>query len=182
MLSILQNNMKQNNMINIFNFNIDPFLVKLIKSDSSIQFEHEINKNIPWDYNTIIYNLERIREIEEYRKFYFDNNFVIQENYNILGFTYTTSLYRKMIGLNRDKSFDNLKTFIVVIEKFLKKCNFIKALVWNKFAYDRVNNIFLKLKESKNGLNNLKITYSDDKKTIVKIDYLIKKIDSLFFT
>ena len=87
-----------------------------------------------------------------------------------------------MIGLNRDKSFDNLKTFIVVIEKFLKKCNFIKALVWNKFAYDRVNNIFLKLKESKNGLNNLKITYSDDKKTIVKIDYLIKKIDSLFFT
>lgn len=182
MLSILQNNMKQNNMINIFNFNIDPLLVKLIKSDSSIQFEHEIKKNMPWDYNTIIYNLEKIKEIEEYSKFYFDNNFVIQENYNILGFTYTTSLYRKMIGLNRDKSFDNLKTFIVVIEKFLKKCNFIKVMEWNNYAYERVNNIFLKLKESKKGLNNLKITYSDDKKTIVKIDYLIKKIDSLFFT
>ena len=182
MLSMLQNNMNKNNMVNIFNFNIDPLLVNLIKSDSSIQFDQEIKKNVPWDYNTIIYNLEKLSIIGEYRKFYFDNNFIIQENYNILGLTYTTSLYRKMVGLNRDKSFDNLKTFLVVIEKFLKKCNFIKTIEWRSFAYKRVKTIYSKLKESKKGLINLRLTYQEDKKTLVKIDYLINKIDNLFFT
>ena len=182
MLSMLHNNMNGMNMMNIFNINIDPLLVNLIKSDSSVQFELEVKKNMPWDYKTIIYNLETISNIGEYRKFYFDNDFVIQENYNILGLTYTTSLYRKMVGLNRDKSFDNLKTFIVMVEKFLKKCNFIRHDEWSKYAYIRVKNIYEKYKDAKAGLSNLRKTYIEDKKTVVKIDYLLRKIDNLFFT
>ena len=183
MLSILRQNMNMNanmNMNNIFNLKIDP-VINLIKSDSLL-FKFEFKKEIPWEYNIIISNLEIISDIKEYTKFYFDKNFIIQENYNILGFTYTTSLYRQIIGLNRDKSFNDLKTFLIIIEKFIKKCSFIRFIEWNNFSYQRINNIYFKFKESKKGLEKLKITYNDDKKTILNIDYLIKKIDNLIFT
>lgn len=174
----LDNNINNNNYnYRFYDCIINPLILDLSKSDSLENFNKNFLKNIPIEYDTITENLDKIKKLEKYDKFYFyDKEFHIHTNY--VG-AWGISLYRNIAGYSRVYSFNDLEYFLTKIELFLRKCFKLGYENWEVIPCSKIKILFHKFKSVKRGLNMLKETYEDDNIIIEKIDKILINISIL---
>lgn len=141
-------------------------------------------------YNNIINNLKIISEIKTYDKLYIQNkNLYIDYSLYVL-----QSIIRWVYYINRNDGINYIKSIIKnvlklkeqltlrlnQIKKKLKKSKFrttIRLQIKNNLI-NYINTINKELKLNIKGLENLKITYSDDNEYIASINLIINDINN----
>lgn len=141
-------------------------------------------------YNNIINNLKIISEIKPYDKLYIQNkNLYIDYSLYVL-----QSIIRWVYYINRNDGINYIKSIIKnvlklkeqltlrlnQIKKKLKKSKFrttIRLQIKNNLI-NYINTINKELKLNIKGLENLKITYSDDNEYIASINLIINDINN----
>jgi hypothetical protein len=121
------------------------------------------------DINT---NLNTIANIKPFDKLYFDQKYIFIDN------SYVPSIQRWFRGSNRINTIKFIKYILVQSYfqlEYLKKCNNYESTFLH-------NTLLNGLKNAKNGLANLKITYSADSNTTDEIQNNINYINGLLST
>jgi hypothetical protein len=161
----------------LYDYVMDPKITELSKSDNLEEFKINLKKNISIDYETIINNLDKIKQLKNNDKFYFYNNeFHIHTNY--IG-VWGISVYRQVVGYSRTSSFNDLEYFLTKIELFLRRCYRLGYNNWASIPSTKIKILIYKFKNCKRGLNILKETYKDDNNIINNIDKLLININIL---
>ncbi len=135
--------------------------------------------------NNILVNLKIISKIRPYDKIYMNNDNFISIEYDY----FLQGIMRFVFKNSRGKNINNLNNFYCVVYAYIdellnskylssdiNQCDHQDENYTN--TYNNLKEINQYIKESINGLENLKQTYINDIVTISKIDIIISKIES----
>tara|TARA_B100000035_G_scaffold267373_2_gene240398 strand:- start:2962 stop:3441 length:480 start_codon:yes stop_codon:yes gene_type:complete len=123
------------------------------------------------DINNILLNLEIIRQIKEGDKLAID---ILPGSTKL--FVDSSTLFsgpkRWYYGYNREDNIKFIEELIVIIEK-------TSEIIIDGNHNELANNLKNAIKNSINGLNNLKITYINDSITIAKLTLIINRLNKV---
>jgi hypothetical protein len=157
---------------NYFNYVITPQIKQLFDSETADDFYNNFKQCVHYDYNIVINNFIKIKNLQKNQKFYFDNNTNIQIHSDYFG-SWSISTYRYLIGLGRELSFNDLKFFIINMKKFIDRSLLVNNSDKKCVPKIKIDILISQFKTMKRGLVNLKETYIDDKNIVSIIDELI---------
>lgn len=170
MIRSVRNDIIDDREYNYFNYVITPQIRQLFNSETTDEFYNNFKQCVSYEYNIVISNLIKIKNLQQNQKFYFDDEFNIQIHSNYFG-SWTTSTYRYIVGLGRDSSFNDLEHFIKEIKLLIDRT----LIVNYKHCIPKIKLDILKshFKNIKKGLLKLKETYNNDNNILSIIDKLI---------
>ena len=137
----------------------------------------------------MINNINAITSLKIGDKLYFKDNLIFIDNRKFM------SIMRTLDGSGRDQTITKLERFYEIIFSKIKKFResfelksevFVNDYPQLKINYNiddiMIRNLTKYIKQSLNGIYNLKLTYSDDYEIIDKLDSIIRKINNILDT
>ena len=164
--------------VNLYNNMYNTEMHFLSKSNDYIDFQKNFKVCAAFDYDTIVINLDKIRSLKPFEKFYFNGNNEFHIHTNYIG-VWGISFYRQIAGYNRLDSFNDLGYFLRKVALFIRRCFRNSINTWNLIPNTKVKILIHKFTLINKGLNNLKVTYKEDTSIINHIKDIIKEIDEI---
>ena len=157
----------------------NPLIIELANSEKIEEFNERFYRCTHMEYKKIIDNLDKIKNLNEGEKFYFngDKEIFVHTNYSIPFGAIAISAYRYAIGLGREESFRDLAYFLSKIRSFINRSNKLAVNKWKTIPVTKLRILKHKYRHIKKGLLKLKKTYESDYSIQIKIDSFLTDLE-----
>jgi len=157
----------------------NPLIIELANSEKIEEFHERFFRCTHMEYKKIIDNLDKIKNLNEGEKFYFngDREIIVHTNYSIPFGGFAISAYRWSIGLGREDSFRDLAYFLTKIRSFINRSNKLAVNKWKSIPVTKLRILKHKYKYINKGLMKLKKTYENDYSIQSKIDGFLTDLE-----
>jgi len=157
----------------------NPLILELANSERTEDFNERFFRCTHMEYKKILENLDKIKNLNEGEKFYFngEKEIVIHSNYSIPFGGFAISAYRWSIGLGREDSFKDLAYFLTKIRSFINRSNKLPLIKWNSIPVTKLRILKHKYRFINKGLMKLKKTYEDDLNITSQIDGFLTDLE-----
>jgi hypothetical protein len=161
------------------NIGLNPLMIELANSEKIEEFNERFFRCTHMEYKRILVNLDKIKNLNEGEKFYFngEKEIIIHSNYSIPFGGFAISAYRYAIGLGREESFKDLAYFLTKIRSFINRSNKLPIIQWKSIPVTKLRILKHKYRFINKGLTKLKKTYEDDINITNKINGFLIDIE-----